>query len=81
MMTKLPVKDLFLGHTPEAWSSYQLAISAAQTVLYEHYASLNQPFSGTGIDELVSLFKDMPVCPEEGRDLGEVLEDVGNHIF
>jgi L-2,4-diaminobutyrate decarboxylase len=81
MMTKLPVKDLFLGHSPEAWSSYQQAISAAQTVLYEHYASLNQPFSGTGVDDLVSLLKDMPVCPEEGRDLGEVLEDVGVRIL
>ena len=81
IIPKIPVKEMFLGHSPEGWSSYQQAISAAQAVLYEHYASLKKPFSGIQVDDLVSLLKDMPVCPEEGRDLDEVLDEVGNRIL
>ena len=81
IIPKIPAKEMFLGHFPEGWSSYQQAISTAQTVLYEHYASLRKPFSGIEIESLVSLLEDMTVCPEEGRNLEEVLDEVGTRIL
>lgn len=73
--------DLFLNASVESWVEYRQAMSHAQQAIYEQFASLPQPFSGMGMDELASRLEQMEVCPEEAQELTEIIDDVGKAIL
>lgn len=65
----------------EGWEVYKESLLYAQQVLYNSYASLSQPFSGITIPKLDALLENQFPCLEEGQELKEVLENVGETIL
>lgn len=79
-VVKTPGRECFLNSSPAGWSAYLQAVTAAREVFYQHYATLSRPFSGIQVGQLKALLEEIPVCPEEGRPIEEVLRETGEKI-
>jgi L-2,4-diaminobutyrate decarboxylase len=94
-MSKLPVEDvlnqylaldavqletLFLTHSQSSMAAYQTTIAAAYQALA---AGLREPvraYSGLDPAQIAAALADVDLCPEVGRDLAQVLTQVGDAI-
>lgn len=77
---KAPARECFLNDSLAGWLAYQQAVTAARDVLYQHYASLSRPFGGIQVKQLKSLLEGITICPEEGRPIDEVLQEIGEKV-
>lgn len=72
---------LLFGSSTEAWQTYQDAINMTQDIVRKHYLSLNKPYSGIADEKLKGFFDQATVCPEESKELADVLQWVGEKVL
>ncbi|MGA9173876.1 MAG: aspartate aminotransferase family protein [Thermoactinomyces sp.] len=79
--SKSDAERLFLNDSRRSQLEYQRAMSCAVNIICKQFAHLPQPFSGISLEELSSRIKSLDLCPEEGRDFIDVLEQTGETLL
>ncbi len=74
-------EHLFLNNSLESKTKFQQSMSLTTNIIYEQFANLTQPFSGIQMQDLNSLLDQLSVCPEEGRDLTEIITSAGQIVL
>jgi len=73
--------DHFLTNSTASLAAYQEAITTAQEVLIEYFATQTQPYSGATPEQLAAALASSKVCSETGENLRNILRNVGEKIL
>ncbi|MEQ8540622.1 MAG: aspartate aminotransferase family protein [Coleofasciculus sp. D1-CHI-01] len=71
----------FLGNSGDSIAAYQDAIATAQQVVIDYLANQTRPYSGVNPDELARILATRETCPEQGKQLREILNYTGETIL
>ncbi|MXQ55177.1 pyridoxal phosphate-dependent decarboxylase family protein [Shimazuella alba] len=79
--TEKSAEHLFLNNSQKSWLAYQHGMTQTHQTIYEQFANLSLPYSGISIHDLKEQLDLFSICPEEGRDLSQIIISVGETIL
>ncbi|AFC33264.1 L-2,4-diaminobutyrate decarboxylase [Paenibacillus mucilaginosus 3016] len=75
-----PYDRLFLHGSEDSQEEYRQAMNRAMDVLIRDFASAPGPYSGADPQSLLRVYREVPVCPEDGAPIDALIERIGTTV-
>ncbi|MGF7031201.1 L-2,4-diaminobutyrate decarboxylase [Paenibacillus mucilaginosus] len=75
-----PYDRLFLHGSEDSQEEYRQAMNHAMDVLIRDFASAPGPYSGADPQSLLRVYREVPVCPEDGAPIDALIERIGTTV-